>query len=47
MSNETLKNLRDEFRNWYGMISIEELIENSELVEIIKKIERYFSFVCI
>ncbi len=43
MSLNVLRTLREEFRKWYGMISVEELVSNHELVEFITRIERYFA----
>ncbi len=42
MNIETLDVLKNEFRKWYGMISVEELVTNNELIEFIKRIESYF-----
>lgn len=35
--------LREEFRAWYGLLSVEELVQNKELVEEIYQIEKLFS----
>ncbi|MBT4761055.1 MAG: hypothetical protein HOO06_05095 [Bdellovibrionaceae bacterium] len=43
MSTQALQVLKEEFRKWYGMISVEELVSNHELVEFIRRIEKYFA----
>ena len=43
MNKTMLKELRDEFRNWYGTLSVEELVTNFELIEFIKRIEAHFA----
>jgi hypothetical protein len=35
-----LAKLRDEFRRWYGRLSVNELVSNKRLVEEIEAIER-------
>ena len=39
---ESFVNLREKFRNWYGTISIEELITSGDLVQLIKLAEKQF-----
>ena len=43
MSIQALQVLKDEFRKWYGMISVEELVSNKELIQFITRIEKYFA----
>lgn len=38
-----LARLRDEFRRWYGRLSVTELVSNKRLVEEIEAIERMLS----
>lgn len=38
-----LAKLRDEFRRWYGRLSVTELVSNKRLVEEIEAIERILS----
>lgn len=38
-----LTQFKESFREWYGSLSIEELVTNFELIEIIKKIEMNIS----
>ena len=42
MNKILLENLRKEFRNWYGTISVEELVVNFDLVQLIKLAEKQF-----
>lgn len=39
ISSQLLKSIRDEFRQWYGLISPDEVITNSQLIRIITEIE--------
>jgi hypothetical protein len=39
MGTEQLENIKEVFRNWYGSLSIEEIISNHNLVSLIEKIE--------
>ncbi len=39
----TLAKLREEFRKWYGRLSVAELVSNKRLVAEIEAIERMFS----
>lgn len=43
MTTNALQILKEEFRKWYGMISVEELVSNHKLIEFIKRIENYFA----
>lgn len=38
-----LAKLREEFRRWYGRLSVNELVSNKRLVEEIEAIERMLS----
>ena len=38
-----LTKLREEFRRWYGRLSVNELVSNKRLVEEIEAIERMLS----
>ncbi len=39
MTKEYLEKLKRLFREWYGSLSVEELVSNHELVAIIERIE--------
>jgi hypothetical protein len=39
MYEEQIKNIKEIFRDWYGSLSIEEIISNQNLVSLIEKIE--------
>ena len=39
----TLAKLREEFRKWYGRLSVAELVSNKRLVAEIEAIERMFN----
>ena len=39
---EKIKKLKEEFREWCGQLSIEEIISNPPLIEAIKRIESLF-----
>ncbi len=36
MKNNLLAQLQREFRDWYGTVSVEELVTNSDLIKLIK-----------
>ena len=36
---EKIKRLKEEFREWCGLLSVEEIISNPSLIEAIKRIE--------
>lgn len=38
-----LRTLREEFRQWYGSLSVKELSSNRILIQEIEKLERLFS----
>lgn len=39
MSNVVLRKLKEEFRKWYGLISVQELVQNKVLVVEIEALE--------
>lgn len=39
MTKEYFEALKRLFREWYGSLSVEELVSNHELVELIERIE--------
>lgn len=39
MGTEQLENIKEIFRDWYGSLSIEEIISNQNLVSLIEKVE--------
>lgn len=40
MNQEQLENIKKIFREWYGSLSIEEIISNPTLTSLIEKIEK-------
>lgn len=38
-----IKVLKDEFRQWYGILSVEEIITNQPLISSIEQIEKLIS----
>jgi hypothetical protein len=43
MENNTVEKVKLLFREWYGSLSVEELVTNYELIELIKKIESHLN----
>ena len=41
-----IKVLKDEFRQWYGILSVEEIITNQPLISSIEQIEKLITRVC-
>ena len=41
--NRIYRMLKDEFREWYGMVSIEEIMSNVELIKAIESTEKVFT----
>lgn len=39
-SSAVLTELKDEFHSWCGLLSIEEIISNTELIRVIERLER-------
>ena len=42
MTKQNFENLKRLFREWYGSLSVDELVTNHELVKLIEKIESRF-----
>ena len=43
MKKSTIQALKNEFREWYGLLSIEEIISNPDLIQSIKRLESLFN----
>ncbi|MCB0408006.1 MAG: hypothetical protein KDD34_07380 [Bdellovibrionales bacterium] len=45
MKNQTLlKNIKQEFRLWYGLLSFDEIMLNHKLIKIIEHLESHQEF---
>lgn len=38
--NELLLGLKEDFRQWCGLLSIDEIVSNSKLIRVIERLER-------
>lgn len=45
MPESKLKELKREFREWCGLLSLEEILSNPDLIQVIKQLESAFAFV--